>query len=152
MSDSKTEARFWAKVNVTPDCWEWTAALNVKEDGYGSFGGNGQIVLAHRFSYVLLVGPIPEGLTLDHLCRNRRCVNPDHLEPVTLRENILRGEGLTAKNARKTHCPSGHPYSGENLYVSPKGDRRCRSCRRERIEYRKDLESPQRATDKAVRS
>lgn len=80
-------------------------------------------------SHELHKGPIPEGLVIDHLCRNRGCVNPDHLEAVTQRENILRGEGLAAANARKTHCPKGHPYSGENLYVVPSsGRRQCRIC------------------------
>src|ERR1035437_6893898 len=103
-------ARFWAKVDKTEDCWNWTAHTDGM--GYGQLakpGQHGGLVVAHRFAYELLVGPIPEGLQLDHLCRNRACVNPDHLEPVTRRVNILRGVGFGAVNAKKTECPRGHP-------------------------------------------
>lgn len=74
------------------------------------------------------VGPIPEGMDLDHTCRNRGCVNPEHLEPVTTQVNTLRGIGPTAENARKTHCKHGHPLEGDNLYVDPEGKRKCRAC------------------------
>ena len=87
---------------------------------------------AHRYAYEELVGPIPEGLQLDHLCRNRSCVNPDHLEPVTCRENLRRGETLNAANLAKTHCPAGHPYAGENLSITAKGFRECIECGRTR--------------------
>lgn len=87
---------------------------------------------AHRAFYEHFRGPIPEGLTIDHLCRVRRCVNPDHLEPVTRGENSLRGEGPAAQNARKTHCPRGHEYTPENTRVTPQGTRACRACARER--------------------
>jgi hypothetical protein len=79
--------------------------------------------------YEALVGPIPDGLFLDHTCRNRNCVNPQHLDPVTNKENILRGEGSPAKNARKTHCKNGHPLKGENLVRGSKGERVCRTCK-----------------------
>jgi hypothetical protein len=121
---------FWTKVDKTEDCWHWTAG---KSHGYGRFGSKrygcrkGQTTMAHRIAYELLVGPIPEGMTLDHLCRDRGCCNPDHLEPVTLRENILRGGGFAAQHAAKTHCPQGHPYSGGNLLIED-GHRRCRTC------------------------
>lgn len=91
----------------------------------------GRDMLAHRFAYELLVGPIPTGLTLDHLCRRPACVNPSHLEPVSLRDNILRGEGPVALGARVTHCPQGHPYDLFNTYIDPSGTRRCRTCHRE---------------------
>ena len=123
--------RFWAKVNKTDTCWLWTAATT---KGYGkinSGGGLGKMLLAHRVAYEMLVGPIPEGLQLDHLCRVTLCVNPKHLEPVTNRENVLRGENFIAKKARQTECLRGHPLSGANLYTSPKGHRRCKICRNE---------------------
>lgn len=124
-----TGQRFWAKVNKTEDCWLWTSGAS--PGGYGVFRGHdGNSIMAHRFAYGELVGPVPEGMQLDHLCRVRLCVNPAHLEPVTQQENIRRGEG--GKHWRiKTHCPQGHPYEGDNLYVNPSGRRECRVCRRE---------------------
>lgn len=122
------EDRFWPRVDKQDDgCWLWTATLD--SDGYGSLWVQGTMVSTHRFAYELLVGPIPDGLTLDHLCRVRRCVNPDHLEPVTHRENTLRGESFAAANAAKTRCPRGHPYDDENTYVDGDGGRHCRTCR-----------------------
>jgi hypothetical protein len=145
--------RLWAHVDkdgpIPPHrpelgpCWPWT--------GKAESRGHGQIMLnyrhhaTHRVAYELLVGPIPEGLTLDHLCHNgsgcpggdtcphRRCCNPAHLEPVTMQENMRRGEGPPAINARKTHCNRGHEYTSENTYVmktgARKGKRMCRTCR-----------------------
>ena len=127
--------RFWSKVDddgptapgMSSRCHVWTAADNGA--GYGVLKLNGRMVLAHRLAYELLVGPIPTGLQIDHLCRNRRCVNVEHLEPVTHRENALRGVGASARNALKTHCPLGHAYAGSNLYVQPgTGARECRTC------------------------
>jgi len=122
--------RFWPKVDASGDCWEWTAAKN--QLGYGQIGTTGKKRgMAHRVAWELLIGPIGAGLELDHLCRNRACVNPDHLEPVTHEENMRRApwEAAAAKRA-KTHCPKGHPYSGDNLLINSKGRRECKSCKR----------------------
>ena len=126
--------RFWPKVDASGPCWEWIAHKN--NHGYGQVGlgaGTRKLGMAHRVAWELLVGPIPEGLELDHLCRNPACVNPDHLEPVTHKENMRRAPwDAPAKRRATTHCPSGHPYSGENLYINPKGSRECRACRKAR--------------------
>ncbi len=120
------EERFWAKVEKTPTCWLWRAGKD--HLGYGQIRRDGSHAKAHRVAYDLLVGPIPDGLELDHLCRVRNCVNPAHLEPVTHAENVRRG--LSGQRQRaKTHCPAGHPYDAENTYVAPRGDRGCRACR-----------------------
>lgn len=120
---------FWNKVAVTDGCWEWTAAKN--QSGYGRFWDGERCVQAHRWAYEQLVGPIPDALELDHLCRNRGCVRPEHLEPVTGYENILRGEGGSAMNARKTRCWRGHSLGEDgDVYVARDGARSCRECRR----------------------
>lgn len=118
------------------ECWPWLGRIGT--NGYGIMSKDGRPMLVHRLMYELLtMEAIPPGLQIDHLCRNRECVNPAHLETVTARENQLRGESFSGVNARKTHCPKGHPYSGENLYVSPKGYRTCIVCRTQRKhEYR----------------
>ena len=128
----KDRKRFFDKVVVDPEtgCWNWTAYRD--RNGYGRFRLDGKTHFAHRIAYELLRGEIPEGLQIDHLCRHRGCVNPDHMEPVSSKENTLRGETLAAANVAKTHCPHGHPYSGDNLYVRPDGNRRCRACDAER--------------------
>ncbi len=119
-------ARFWKCTDRSGTCWLWSKSLD--RYGYGEIKISGRRHLAHRFTYELLVGPIPRGMVLDHLCRIRRCVNPDHLEPVTNRENLLRGEGFAAKNTAKSHCPQGHPYDETNTIIRPCGSRRCRAC------------------------
>lgn len=121
------EKRFWMHVKKTKTCWIWTAGKNYA--GYGHFiGNNKNRWLAHRYAYTLLVGKIPKGLTLDHQCRNTSCVNPEHLKPMTIKENILKGNGAAAINKRKTQCPQGHPYKGNNLIIRKSGSRRCRTC------------------------
>lgn len=129
--------RFWRHVEVDRDtgCWLWIGSL---DKGYGRFGENWKKppVGAHLFAWRTYVGPVPDGLELDHLCRVRNCVNPAHLEPVTTRENLLRGEGFSAKNAQKTHCPQGHEYTPENTYRW-RGQRKCRECEKspEKLAY-----------------
>ena len=113
-------------------CWLWIAGE--LGTGYGAFTIDGRRFCAHRVSYEHHVANIPEGLVLDHLCRVRCCVNPQHLEPVTQQENVRRGDAgisLSKFYAQKTHCAKGHPWGGENLIVEPSGRRRCAVCRRE---------------------
>lgn len=122
-------------LDVLTGCILWTRTKDAQ--GYGQiwlYGRGGKYYSAHRVTYQMFA-PIPEGLVLDHLCRVRHCVNPNHLEPVTVAENNLRGEGIMAQYAKRTHCPKGHPYEGENLWYTPwgnggKGARRCRECKR----------------------
>lgn len=127
-----TIGRFWAKAVRDPDtgCVEWLGALD--RDGYGRFQVLGRCKEAHRFIYETEVGPIPDGLVVDHLCRNHACQNTAHMEPVTSQLNTLRGYSPAGRNAWKTHCHAGHPLSGENLYINPAGERQCRECARER--------------------
>jgi hypothetical protein len=108
-------------------CWLW--AGGILPGGYGHVPDGRGEPLAHRLSWITFRGPIPEGLHLDHLCRVRSCIRPSHLEPVTMRENILRGTSPSAENAIKTHCPRGHAYDGDNLQITPRGFRHCRTCR-----------------------
>jgi hypothetical protein len=119
------------------DCWLWMG-LRTKA-GYGQMR-MGKTFAVHRILYEAVVAPIPEGLVTDHLCRVRGCVNPRHLEPVTRRENSARGN-CGAHLRAKTHCPQGHPYSGENLYVEPAGGRSCRQCKRDKRKARPGAES-----------
>lgn len=134
-----TLERFWSKVVKTSGCWGWKAAI--RADGYVNFwdGDARKMKRAHRYGYEAVNGPVSPGLVLDHLCRNRSCVNPDHLEPVTQQTNALRGIGLPAINAEKTHCIKGHELAGQNLYMEGSG-RRCVTCRKDaarRYEARK---------------
>lgn len=112
--------RFWSKVDKSGDCWVWTGGAS---GGYGKFWMDGKSARAHRVAYVALVGPVPVGLDLDHLCRNRRCVKPDHLEPVTLAENNQR-----AAVVRDT-CRHDHPLDGIRIHKSGRVQRFCKTCR-----------------------
>lgn len=117
--------RFWAKVGKTETCWLWEACKN--EAGYGLINVEGRSRLSHRIAYEMLVGPIPDGLHLDHTCRVRHCVNPAHLEPVTNAENTRRGMW-----GNRQTCDKGHAYTVENVYIHPqRGTRMCRTCLRE---------------------
>jgi len=129
MSDAKLRQRLFAKIRFTDACWYWEGTRSTK--GYGRIFVMRKPIQAHRAIYELLVGPIPEGLTLDHLCRNRLCVKPEHLEPVTNRENIRRGIGPSAQAARATHCRKGHAYSEENTRRHRDGSRVCKQCDRD---------------------
>jgi hypothetical protein len=149
------DIRFWDRVTATDGCWVWTRGLS--GGGYGHCWDNGSPVLAHRYSFERAYGPIPNGLHIDHLCRNRRCVRPDHLEAVSHKENVLRGVGAPAMNARKqrcrcggayelrstgqrvcpncsrsaslpTHCRQGHELRGGNVELLPNGQRNCVLC------------------------
>lgn len=122
--------RFWSKVEKGDGCWLWTGAT----DGghrYGAFQYEGRVQRAHRVALALSGVTIPDGMDVDHLCRVTLCVRPDHLEVVTHRTNVLRGDAPSSANVGKTHCPAGHPYDGANLYIIPStGGRACRACNR----------------------
>lgn len=141
------EDRFWSKVERlgVDECWPWKAGKI--PGGYGAVWDKriDNNRLAHRTAYEMLVGPVPDGLEIDHLCRNRACVNPNHMEVVTAKENVLRGIGISAQNARKTHCKNGHPFdtvhrggklpNGEaKLYRTCK---RCHSANKKRLKLLK---------------
>lgn len=126
------------EINEKTGCWKWLRTLNKKhEPGYGFLHQAGERILAHRFYFERLLSCIPKGLTIDHLCKNTKCVNPSHLEPVTMKDNLLRGNSLPAINARKTHCCRGHPLSGQNIWRTIAGRRQCKMC--DKIKKRKEM-------------
>lgn len=132
--------RFIPFIQVTETCWLWTG--KIERNGYGRFWLNGSQTSAHRFAYETWNGPIPKGMQIDHVksrgCTNRHCVNPDHLEVVTSRENMQRG-GAWLVNGQKTHCPRGHEYTPENTYLQHRGNttmRQCKACSRIRAKTR----------------
>lgn len=116
---------------IEDGCWIWQG--RIYDNGYGNFGLNKKYTTAHRFSYQHFKGKIPKGKVIDHLCRNKTCVNPEHLEAVSIKENVLRGSGIAAKNAKKTHCKRGHEFTPQNTYSYVKNQgigRTCRECGR----------------------
>jgi len=129
--------RIERRIEKTAGCWEWTGHINrwgyglitLPRSTHGAYvNGTPKSIGVHRAAYQVFVGPVPEGMQLDHLCRNRACCNPDHLEPVTLVENLARGESPSAINARKTECVKGHPFDEANTHINPQGHRVCRIC------------------------
>ena len=116
-------------IDLSSPCVEFRRAVG-KRAGYGHLHYEGRTRYAHRAYYLMYKAAIPDGLVIDHLCRNRLCVNPLHLEAVTLVENTMRGESLWAQNARKTHCANGHSIEGHNLITDANGKRKCRICHR----------------------
>jgi hypothetical protein len=133
MTQEPLEDRIARKFTIVDDgCWEWTDSHRSR--GYGALkvgGKRGQMVDAHLITYRTFVGPVPEGLELDHICRNRACINPDHLEPVTRRMNALRGVSIIAAHARKTHCKYGHEFV--TVKEGDRTRRRCIPCQYEAI-------------------
>lgn len=162
MTTEEEQARFLAKVRKTDGCWFWTGY--VQSNGYPKFRFGGRSSYAHRFSYLMHCGTIPEGLQLDHLCRTPTCVNPAHLEAVTNRENTVRGlapvraavsirSGVAQKAAAawaraKTVCAQGHPYDETNTRFSTRGTRRCAQCARDRArEFWRKTRAAKKAAD-----
>lgn len=136
MSRISADERFEQKFIPEPNsgCWLWNASSNT--DGYGLFFFNGKIKSAHQFSFSKRYGYIPSnGKEIDHICRNRMCVNPEHLREVTHKENM---ENAIFFLSLKTHCPSGHPYSGKNVRFNKNGSRACRTCERNKMRLRRD--------------
>lgn len=132
--------RFASKVAVDADsgCWLWTAGKD--SHGYAAFRVDGKQWGAHRWAYITIVGPVADHLKLDHECRTRHCVNPFHLEPVTNRENTIRGIGPSAVNASRSECIRGHEFSTENTRIY-KGSRVCRTCERDRSRARRNQDA-----------
>lgn len=142
MTDQQTSTfSLYEEVRARPvdsdGCWLYAGKMNAY--GYGFITSGRKLrAMAHRAMYETIIGPIPEGLQLDHLCRVTQCINPDHLEPVTPRVNVLRSHSVTSAKARQTHCKRGHPFNDRNTYRH-ENHRRCRVCMRDlrRERYRK---------------
>jgi hypothetical protein len=149
-----TMAEIQDRIAITGECWNWTGKP-YQNSGYCRVKVSGQTMMAHRAVYEALVGPIPDGLQLDHLCRNRRCVNPTHLEPVTAKVNQARGTSPASLNAAKTHCSRGHELVGANVFVRKDGRRRCQVCERahqKRLKQRPDVKAKHAARERERRA
>lgn len=139
----KVPARFWKKVKRSRSCWLWTAA---KSDGYGLFWFGGKLVAAHRFVYAALVGAIPDDREVDHVCRKRHCVRPDHLRLLSHRDNVLAGANISADRARRERCPVGHEFTVITRGGARGTQRRCVTCRRA---YQREYDRRRRALKRA---
>lgn len=136
MRGKSLEERFWRLVDKTDDCWMWTGYKT--PEGYGCYTDKGEPWKAHRLAYTLAVGKIPDGLTIDHDCRNRSCVRPDHLQPMPLVENVMRGFGPCVANLNKTHCKYGHEFTVTNIDPKGRSYRVCKTCEKIRTERRRE--------------
>lgn len=136
---SSVQDRLFAKVQYLENgCIEWRGRWRIGlRREYGAIRASGQMQLVHRVAYELLVGKVPDGTELDHLCRNTLCISPSHLEPVTHRLNVLRGISPPAQNAARTHCVEGHPFDAANTIARSDGGRRCRACKNRRRRERR---------------
>jgi len=133
--------RFSQKIQrLESGCWQWTSTI--LKNGYGTLSVDGQSVYAHIFAFESFRFPVPKGLTLDHKCRNRGCANPFHTFPETRGRNVMLGDTIAARNAAKTHCPKGHPYSEDNTYRPKRGGRMCNECRRIRDRLKSKSSKP----------
>lgn len=142
---NKDKEKLFKSISICQEtgCWNWIG--HIEKNGYGRFCYKGKSKWAHRCAYQIIVGEIPSGLELDHLCKNTRCVNPNHLEPVSHRENMKRAGFVLAKlHKAKTHCPQGHPYSGVNLVVW-NNQRFCRICQ---TKYKRNYEESKKSHSK----
>lgn len=135
MQKPNTIDTFFEKTVKTPTCWIWKGSINAY--GYGVFSLNKKMNMAHRFSWELVNGKIPKELQIDHVCKVRNCVNSKHMELVTLIENVMRGESLAAKNARKTHCKNCHPFNAVKSFDNARFCTICENTRR-REKYARD--------------
>lgn len=147
-TDVQIKAAFWSKVEKTEGCWLWKASKF--KNGYGQFRRSDGGCLAHRFAYQWAYGSIPAGTEVDHVCGNRACVNPAHLQAVNHAVNLRRGNTFASKNAAKTECSRGHPFAGDNLFINVRGGRVCRICANARVLRLKQTNEGYRLRQKAA--